>query len=246
MKIDLVALGCVGNDVAERNIAYASSLGVPELSSADRRGLRLAVVGGGPSVKDHAKELRCWDGDVWAVNGAYRWCEDRGIDAAFFSVDSMPDLAPLIGWARRVYLASVCDPSAFDAAAKAARRVFHIGPGKILTGATSATAAAPLALHLDYREVVFFGCEGSYADGKTHAYRGGIQSPWRMLLLCGDRQIETDAGFLMQAEFLSAVIRAIPSVYSERSGGLLAALVAEPDYDVVACSKELMANVRAA
>ncbi len=246
MKINLVALGCVGNDVAERNIAYASSLGIPELSSADRRGIRLAIVGGGPSVNAHVKELRNWDGDVWAVNGAYRWCEDRGIDAAFFSVDSMPDLAPLVGFAKRVYLASVCDPSAFDVSAKAIRRVFHIGPGKLLTGATSATAAAALAPHLDYREVVCFGCEGSYVNGKTHVYRGGIPSPWRMELRCGDKLFETDAGFLMQAEFLSAVIRAAPSVYSEKSGGLLAELVTDPDYDVVAASPELVANMRAA
>jgi hypothetical protein len=246
MKLDLVALGCVGNDVAERNIAHAHGLGLIELSAFDRRGVKLAVVGGGPSVKDHIQELRDWDGDVWAVNGAYQWCEDNGIDAAFFSVDSMPDLAPLIGNAPRVYLASVCDPAAFDAAEHSVRRVFHIGPGKLLTGATSATAAAALAPRLDYQSATFFGCEGSYGKTLTHVYAGGIQSPWRVLLRCAGEEINTDAGFLMQAEFLSAVIRAAPSFYSERSGGLLAAMTKDPDYDVIAMSPALTANVRAA
>ncbi|CAB4171972.1 hypothetical protein UFOVP1349_55 [uncultured Caudovirales phage] len=246
MKLDLVALGCVGNDIADRNIAYAHSLGVPELSASDVRGVKLAVVGGGPSVKDHIQELRDWDGDVWAVNGAYLWCEDNGIDATFFSVDPMPDLAPLIGKAPRVFLASVCDPAAFDAAGHSICRVFHIGPGKLLTGATSATAAAAIAPRLDFQSVTFFGCEGSYSQSHTHVYAGGIQSPWRVLLRCGGEEIHTDAGFLMQAEFLSAVIHAAPSYYSEQSGGLLAALVKNPDYDVIAMSPALTANVRAA
>jgi hypothetical protein len=243
MKIQMYALGCVSDDIAERNIAYAKSLGWPELGPSDSRGNHLAVVGGGPSVQNHIESLRYWNGDVWAINGAWQWCEDNGIEAALFSVDPSENLADVIGEAKRVYLASVCDPGAFRAA-RYVRRVFEIGPGKLLTGSTSATAAAAIAPHLDFRRVTFFGCEGSYSFGATHAYAGGIKSQNAMRVRCGDTAFDTDAGFLMQAEFLAAVIRAAPTVYDELSGGLLTALVADPDYDVTAVSRAMLATLK--
>lgn len=243
MRIQMFALGCISNEQAERNIAHSRSLGIPEIGPADCFGRKLAVVGGGPSVRDHVETLRNWDGDVWAVNGAYRWCEDRGIEAAFFSIDPVPGLAADIGNAPRVYLASVCDPQAFAEADGSIIRTFDIGPGKLLTGATSATATPTLGVLIGYREIHYYGIEGSFSQ-ESHAYRGGIQSRNRMQVVCGGQVFQTDAGMLMQCEFMSAVIRAAPHVFFEHCGGLLRAMVADPDYDVTAVSPDMMATLQ--
>jgi hypothetical protein len=90
----------------------------PMLKSSRRSGFlhqgsgRLAIVGGGNSIKEHVDELRSWDGDVWAVNGTINWCMDNGIKAAFYTIDAQP----LENWVyplhriKRAVLAADCNP----------------------------------------------------------------------------------------------------------------------------------------
>jgi hypothetical protein len=55
----------------------------------------------------------------------------------------------------------------------------------------------------------------------------------------GGQDFITGIEFLMQAEFMSELIRAAPQVYKNRSGGLLAAMVRTGDYDVLEVSEEV-------
>lgn len=182
---------------------------------------RLAVVGGGHSVVGHVEELRAWQGDIWAINGAWRWCRESGINAMFFSVDPKPELAPLVGG--RAVLAPHCDPEAFKAADEAYR-----APGP-LPGPTSAVAATAVSVASGYDGATFYGCEGSYGE-TTHVYQ---DEPVNDLVRveCGGSWL-TKLELILQTEQLASVIKRFPERYAERSGGFLAALIRHGDYDI--------------
>jgi hypothetical protein len=192
---------------------------------------RLAVVGGGPSVAQHVDALRAWDGEIWAINGAWRWCRERDIEAVFYTVDPLPETAAHARGARRALLADCCDPAVFDGLDReAAVEVFH----PRTYGPTSACAAAVPAIDRGHRHVTYFGCEGSFERLATHAYSEGA-APKRTVLAvrCNGRNFLTSPDMVMQTESLAEVLRTAPDVFSERSGGLLRAAVASPDIDVL-------------
>jgi hypothetical protein len=89
-----------------------------------------------------------------------------------------------------------------------------------------------------YRSVTFFGCEGSYG-GETHAYtheRRDLRSLMRVK--CNGEEFLTTPDMMMQAEFLGELIREAP-MFHERSGGLLSAVVANPEIDVIAATQRI-------
>lgn len=236
MKLDLVAVCCVSIETATSNDAHSRSLGFPIAGSAEAHARKLAVVGGGPSILDHVEELRGWDGDIWAINGAWAWCNEHGISSRLISVDPKPGLAELAAGAVDALLATTCDPSVFAAVQGAT--LIDVHPfGKIGSGPTTATAIPSLAVRLGYGSVTFFGCESSFV-GKTHAY-DDTPSPYLVRVECGGEEYTTEAEYLMQAETLAAILRAMPAVFQERSGGLLTALVAHQTYSFTAVSPHI-------
>jgi hypothetical protein len=230
VKINFTSTGCVPAADLERNENYARRLGFPKWVSAASQ--RLAVVGGGPSVADHCKELTAWDGEVWAINGAFPWCLSRGIDAAFFTIDPLPQTAGYGRGASRAVLATWCHPNTFDALKDA--EISATMP--TLHGATTATAAPAIAIEAGYQEVVFYGCESSFGES-THVYGNrGIGN--LMQVSCNGQEFLTTPDMMMQAEFLGELIRAAPR-FKERSGGLLAAFIASPEIDVIAATPDI-------
>jgi len=227
VKINFTSVGCVPAADLERNEDYARQLGFPQMEPAAVH--RLAVVGGGPSIAGYIDELAGFDGEVWAINGAFRWCLSRGIDAAFFTIDPQPQAAAHARGASRAILATWCHPSTFDALYGA--DISTVRP--TLHGATSATAAPALAIEAGYRELVFYGCESSFGES-THVY--GNRGVGNLLKVsCNCHEFLTTPDMVMQAEFLGTLIRAAPR-FKERSGGLLAAFIASPDIDVIAAT----------
>jgi len=227
-----------------RNILHAKSLGLPPVGP--RSGV-LHVVAGGPSIADHIDEIRAHDGETWAVNGAWRWLYNHGIPATFFSCDSNPSLVALTEGADRAILATMVDPVVFEALRGADVRVFDTGLiAGVHTGPTSATSIPALAIAAGFSRVGFFGCEGSYRGDATHAYEDGAANPWRCIVECGGEQFATEAEYQMQSRYLSDLIRAAPGVFQERSGGLLRAMVAHGEPDVIWASPELMQILEAA
>lgn len=230
MRISFTSIGCVPAADLERNEDYARRLGYPKWSPAASQ--RLAVVGGGPSVADHVEELTKWDGEVWAINGAFPWCLSRGIDAAFFSIDPLPQTAAHGRGAVRAVLAIWCHPNTFDALKGA--EIVAVRP--VSHGATSATAAPAIAIVAGYREVVFYGCESSFGES-THVYGNrGIGNLMRVA--CNGHEFLTTPDLMMQAEFLGGLIRQAP-MFTERSGGLLSAFIASPDINVIAATPDI-------
>jgi hypothetical protein len=241
------------------NIAHSSSLGIPYVGlPLGRHPQRLAVVGGGPSTLEIKDELRAWDGQVWAINGAWGWCRDNGIDAAFFSVDPNPIVADLCRGAKRAFLGSVCDPSAFAALAGTCMIVKTFPdnrPHTILAGSTTATMAPEVGVRCGFTDITFFGCESSYPrdqtrtlhdDGtvtlQTHAYmRERVTSI--MIVRAAGEDFVTEPEYLIQAETLADAFKAAPHILKDRSGGLLSAMIKDPDYDLLAVSPEIAADI---
>jgi hypothetical protein len=213
-----------------------AALGLPAHKAGPGR--RLAVVGGGPSIADHVDELRAWGGEIWAVNGTVNWCLDNGIDAAFYTIDASPpeNWTCRLDRIRRAVLSVECSPPLIHALGAA-----HISLlPKDEAGPTSAAGATLHGLNCGYREIHFFGCESSF-QGNTHAYDTHPVADWIDVDIGGGR-FRTKPEFAEQAQVLSEVIRLAPTVFFDRSGGLLSAMVAHgTDHDVYQVSNSLYA-----
>lgn len=237
MKIDFRAQWRHTAEDGARFVAYAKSLGLPYFR--DGRGLGpLAVVAGGPSIADQEEELRDFPGVIWGVNGAFEWLHQRGVESFFFSLDPDDDVSHYPANMRGL-VGSVCPPAMFDQLKGRNLTLFDVNcPGGIQTGVTSVTATPMLAVRMGYAPITFYGCEGSFSE-TTHAYPYQPVK-YRVVVECNGQRYETHAGFLMQTEVLSELIRKFPSMYREKSGGLLRAMAADPDYDVVEMGEDLV------
>lgn len=246
MKITFIPTPLVAGDIQARHVAINKARGLPEMAAAARGVWKphpLAVIGAGPSVAEHAEELRDWPGERWAVNNAHRWCREQGIAATFMTGDP-----GVWDWdfrqGERALVASCCDPALIDAliAARCDIAMFDYasstGAGGVWSVSTSASAAATLGPIMGYKEVVFFGCDSCYAMGRTHVNEHVALDRWLAVVSDGATYI-CNPQMLIQAEGLSKIIRLFPHVLKERSGGLLGAMVRSGDYDVMVVSESL-------
>lgn len=225
MKLTIKVKCHVPEEDRERNTK--ASEGWPEPKGSGH----LAIVGGGPTIREKVERLRDWNGEIWAINGAWRWLFDQGIKATYFSCDPADD-STLIAGASRAVLAAHCHPVMFSVAPETYR-----WSGETY-GTTTATAATLIAPRCGFSEVTFFGCGSSYTD-ITHVYQAEETKEY-LLVKCNGEQFLTKPEFLLQAECLAEVIRAAPNVFHEESGGLLRAMVVDPEWDAIAGSRNLV------
>jgi hypothetical protein len=194
------------------------------------------VLGGGHSIRERLDEIRQSTADKWAIGSAWRWFKDNGVECTFFCVDPSDLLIPHAQGVTRAILESGTSPGVFDAVQGEILLFDRVTDLDSINGVTTATCAPMLALKMGYTSVSFYGCEGSYRD-QTHLYMNS-GDPYTMRVRANGEYFLTGAEFLMQAEFLSELIRA-SDVFKDCSGGLLSALIADPDYDVTHISKTL-------
>jgi hypothetical protein len=220
-----------------KNIEAAAARGLPGIPRLSRCGRHLAVVGGGPSIQEHVGELQAWcadgQGDIWAVNGAWNWCHENGIEATFFAVDPHPIVTT---WARakdgslpdHSIISVCCDPGTFDLLEGRVDIAIRQGAEDLRGGSSTAGLAPHLAALMGYADVTFFGCESSYAMGRSHAYMHEPRDEELIIIADGCEHL-TAPDFMMQARELATFIHEIgktsPGFLSERSGGLLRALL---------------------
>jgi hypothetical protein len=226
MQIDFQVGPCIPTEQAERNAIHARGLGLETIKPGSRSG-RLAVVGGAPSVQAYVETLRRWNGDIWAINGAWRWCRDNGIAATFFSVDPDPKIATLIEGADHAIVMPQADPLVFEKMQGKRVELFDATP----PGCSSSTNAPFAAMEMGYTEITFFGCDCSYSPEKSHAYYHE-PNEMGMVVEVGGNSYLTDPAYWVQVEELAALIREFPKQFKELSGGLLRALVQDSFYDV--------------
>lgn len=163
------------------------------------------------------------DGDIWAINGTWRWCRDNGIAATFFSIDPQEDQVELVQGVNKAVLAAHTEPKVWDVLKDADVSVFRYP----VPGPTSAVAASLVALTAGYRTVTYFGCEGSFG-ATTHTFKDEMHDT--VEVFCGG-WFTTKLEFILQAEQISSLLKRFPEYFSEESGGLLAAMV-EHDWDI--------------
>lgn len=242
MKVDFRRESYLSLEKINGNKAYAHSLCLPDARQIKAGSRRLAVIGGGPSIEGLKPEIAGFDGDRWAINGAYHWCKSQDINATFFSLDQTEYMRGIVKGVETAILSSACDPAVFDALNGANVSIVDIGHGEVLSGSSSATGVPFLALLMGYCSVTFFGCESSYG-AMTHAYED--EPPELGVgVLCNGNTFSTSAQMFMQAQELSALITAAPHVLGERSGGLLRAMIESGgEYDMVSVSPALQSRM---
>lgn len=238
-KIHWISAPTVSDDGRLANSKVIETLGLPRYAGSGR----LAVVGGGPSIRDHIEELRNWDGTIWAVNGTINWCIDNGIPAWFYTADS----SPMANWPcdlsriTRAVLAPDCSPEMVAHLQSIGAEITLTCP--LESGPTSANASDYLAIDAGHSHVTYFGCEGSFAPQNTHAFEAFPIPDW-LVVEIGGEHFRTKAEFISQAIMLSNTIKALPTVFAEKSGGMLRAMIEHgPDHDVYMVSHSLHAKL---
>ena len=229
MRVYFDPPGCIPLDEIIENARLSRLRG---LSEPKGNGRRLALVGGGLSAAERIDELRAFDGEVWAINGAWSWCRDHGIGATFVTFHPMVDVPPGV---KRAVIGEECSPPLFDALAHCELYTLtdESSNGEALPrGGTTATAVAIKMPLLGFYDLTFYGLEGSYG-ARTHNYDVLIRDdePW-MVVKADGQTFRTKLEFLHQSIILAELIHAYP-IYEERCGGLLAALVQDHEYDVI-------------
>ncbi|HYF54043.1 MAG TPA: hypothetical protein VEA41_07280 [Salinarimonas sp.] len=203
----------------------------------------LAIVGAGPSVKERLEQLLNWPGDIWAINGAWDVLRANGIKSTFFAIDPLPVIAKFaVSGPSDAILATRCDPAVFDAMKGRVRVVDLDDPTTKFAGGTTAATWAPyIGLRAGHKRIAFFGCEGSFPpDASTHA--GWSDGLYELIVVsCDGKEFGTQPSLLVQAEMLADMVAWAPHVFEDRSGGLLSALINDPDYEVTGVCQELAA-----
>lgn len=248
MRVNFYIAPAVPSERRGSNATYSRSLGYPHVQKFDGLHDRpLAVLGAGPSLAGCVEQLLSWPGDIWAVNGAGRWCRDNGIDFTFLTMCSVVQPLDFMRKGQRAIVASCCDPEIFAQLNGCNVELIEVeGEGAIPHFSTSISVACALGPITGYRHVTFFGCESSYPNGKTHVNE---QQDITCLLevRVGDEKFVTSPQMWIQAEALSKAIRMFPHVYAEQSDGLLRALVKSGgEYELVWASPEMQKHMIAA
>ena len=240
MRVQFEPQGCVPLETYLANAEHALGLGLPFAGFGQAAGGSLAVAGGGPSLARNLDRLKDFDA-VWGINYTSQWLEARGIPNSLFSVDPAYDPGMTEG-VERAILATNTHPKILEELAGKDVRLFHteLSQGAVwaATGGPSSACRVPMvAFNMGYRTITFFGCEGSY-EKTSHAY-DHVQKPHQLIVKAAGRTWRTQPDFQMQSEYLATVITNMPQHFSEESGGLLRAMIDDPDWENVAISEAL-------
>lgn len=167
-----------------RNLTASLARGLPNCAQQPERNGKLAIVGSGPSVREHLEELRSWPGEIWAVNGAYDYLLSEGIVAhGFMAVDPLPGLAEYLQHPQApttFYVSGLCDPSVFDALDghnvslwfPVQDSVKYPAGLWLVSGGTTALTRSPFLAHmLGWRDLTYFGADSSFERRKGYVYR---------------------------------------------------------------------------
>jgi hypothetical protein len=206
----------------------------------------LAICGGGPSLAERLDELREWDGPIWAINRTPDYLAANGISSALVTVDACDNPGEFCSpeSVNSALFSAWCNPAIVDRYADATVvEMFPLYPNGVVGTTTTAGCMAMVAARMGYRSVTLFGCEGSFVVS-DHVDRHEAR-PEQFIIRAGGMDYRTTPALLMQCDELSRLFRDVPQFLKERSGGLLRAMVADPDWLTVAVSDPLAEQLEA-
>lgn len=241
----------VTDDEFAHNLRINLERGIPRCEPLpERENNRLAIVGSGPSVRDYLEEIESFDGEVWAINGAYNFLQGQGIVAqGFLGCDPLPGLCDYLkrpNKATTFYLAGTVDPTTFDAVEGHDVRMWFLKsenikyPGGLwaVTGGTTVLLRAPfLAWMLGFRDLTFFGADSSFDPNgrycyETGTYRWDSEAPVNEVYTPnGEGPFYTEICLLKQVSQFHAIRQMYRGKMEFRCGGLLDAFMRSPTYD---------------
>ena len=150
----------------------------------------IAICGGGPSLDDHAEEIKQFD-QVLTCGSAHDHVVSLGITPTFAcAVDAMADSKDYFKnpQAKTTFLlASQCHPTLYDQLKDHKIAMWHFrgqvdkeelfkGEKQIAWGCMIGVISIPLALCLGFQHLHFFGFDGNHVGHKHHAYDVGVHS----------------------------------------------------------------------
>jgi hypothetical protein len=215
----------------------------------ERENNRLAIVGSGPSVRDYLDEIKSFDGEVWAINGAYNFLQDEGIVCNFLGCDPLPGLCDYLNKPHAdsvFYIAGTADPTTFDAVEGYDVRMWFLKSQNIkyppglwaVIGGTTVLLRAPfLAWMLGFRDLTFFGADSSFDPKGRYCYETGTYQ-WdskapvnEVYTPDGKGPFYTEICLLKQVSQFHAIREIYRGKMEFRCGGLLDAFMRSPVYD---------------
>ena len=233
MSVKLVGVVAVSDEKVRENEEYARSLGLKRVQFPPfHHDEKIAIVGGGASIRTQWDEIRKFK-HILAINNTRKTLLNYGIDATFFTIDPSPLVAEFAIGAKNAIVATRCDPSVFEALKGANVRVFDT-PGDVPMLTASASTAVPLVMKMGFRQACFFGCESSY-KGTSHIDRHEDREVIKVK--ADGKEFITAGDYFFIAQELSLSIRANPGVITEKSGGLLRAMVRDPKAEAIEIGK---------
>lgn len=190
------------------------------------------ICGGGPSLDAQLDKVRAHPGDIWAVNHTADWLLDRGVDAVFCTVDPLLKSTTA---ARRI-VATCANPSLHNDLTQVFAAIEHEKDG-VPGGTTTATRLCALAVRLGYPGVIFVGTDSCFT-GADHVDRDE-RLPEQLIVRAGGRDYLTYPELYMQAQCIADIVKVCPEYFQNWSGGLVDAMLSDPDWEVVAVSTKL-------
>jgi hypothetical protein len=186
-------------ELLRANIAHSIRLGHPQVRPTVNNGVRVCLVGGGPSLTetfDELRELYYAGAKIVTLNGAYHWCLERNLKvSAQIVLDARPGNARFVTPHVpdcRYYLASQCHPETWKAVEGHQHvGIWHaIGPDEVterilndyyfglwhnighgpIGGTTVAIRAIALLRTLGFLRFDLFGVDSCYLGEQGHAY----------------------------------------------------------------------------
>jgi hypothetical protein len=211
-------------------------MGLPFVSDGERGAL--LMLGGGHSAKEKVEEVKASGGDKWAIGTAYHWWKAQGVDCTFFSAHASRAAIPNVQGVARAVVACQTHPDVLKELVKTADvTLFDLVDDGGARYTTSVTCVPMLACRMGYKEVHLYGCDSSYGDRSHVNFHN--DDPLLIQVTVDGEEFVTGIEFMGQAEFMSWLVRNAPKVYKNHSGGLLAAMVRNWDYDVTKVSQEV-------
>lgn len=235
-QITFKALNNVSDAQIASNRKVNRARGIPKVGTSPVKH-RLAIVGGGPDLGQFVDELKCFDGEIWAINGAYNWCKASGIDAIFYAIDPSFRLLPLVRIVHKAILADTVHQVVFNNLGVKVSEIAWTGPRGIKHSTTAAATAPMIAAERGHKHVTFYGCQSSFSTGTTHVYKNDKLS--KIWIRCGGIGYVSCPQFIMQAEFLAGLARGLPKGIAVRGQGFLSSLIEHGIFEVTHVARSI-------